>query len=230
MYCIKCGKEIPNNSKFCNGCGFPVVEKSAKDFEAEQQPEVDVVEDIKKKLQEIDNRKRPTAKKGGIVKSAFASMKNAIREEAAASGLTLFDDGFEEKKLADKKALIQNYPLPTSPKALASFAKYINSNIVAKINEPDDLTPIWKEKLKKVYIFAKAELSSTKEFVQIQKYYKANKKRERLPTIRLLVLFLACFILIGLIESIVFQKIGLIFLCAILLFVVAFSLLFLYLE
>lgn len=176
MYCIKCGKEIPNNSKFCNGCGFPVVEKSAKDFEAEQQPEVDVVEDIKKKLQEIDNRKRPTAKKGGIVKSAFASMKNAIREEAAASGLTLFDDGFEEKKLADKKALIQNYPLPTSPKALASFAKYINSNIVAKINEPDDLTPIWKEKLKKVYIFAKAELSSTKEFVQIQKYYKANKK------------------------------------------------------
>ncbi len=27
MYCSQCGKEIPENSKFCNECGSPVVEK-----------------------------------------------------------------------------------------------------------------------------------------------------------------------------------------------------------
>ncbi len=27
MYCSQCGKEIPENSKFCNECGSPVIEK-----------------------------------------------------------------------------------------------------------------------------------------------------------------------------------------------------------
>lgn len=34
MYCSQCGKEIPENSKFCNDCSSPVVEKKA--------PQVDI--------------------------------------------------------------------------------------------------------------------------------------------------------------------------------------------
>ena len=204
VYCSQCGKEIPNNSRFCNECGSPVVEKSKTDFEPKQQPEFDAVADIQKKLRVIDNRKRPSGKKNGVVKSAFESLKNTIREETAASGLKLFDDGFEEEKLADKKKLIQNYPLPTSPKALASFAKYINSEIEAKKKEPDALTPVWKEKLKQVHLFAETELSSTEEFAEIQKCHKANKRRERHAATREFIVLLAFPILAAFIVSLVF--------------------------
>ena len=203
MYCSKCGKEIPNNSRFCNECGSPVTEDSKTDFEPKQ-PAFNAVEDIQKKLREIDNRKRPPAKKGGVVKSAFESLKNTIREEAAASGLTLFDDGFEEEKLADKKKVIQDYPLPTSPKALASFAKYINSEIEAKKKEPDALTPVWKEKLKQLHLFAETEFSSSEEFADIQKCHKANKRRERHAAIREFVVLLLFPILAAFIVSLVF--------------------------
>lgn len=205
MYCSQCGKEIPNNSRFCNECGAPVAEKSQTDFEPKTQSTFDAVEDIQKILREIDNRKRPSVKKGGVVKSAFESLKKTIREEAAASGLKLFDDGFEEEKLADKKKLILNYPLPTSPKALANFAKYINLEIEAKKKEPDALTPIWKEKLRQVHQFAETELGSTEEFAEIQKFHKANKRRERHAAIREFVVLLAFPILAAFIVSLVFH-------------------------
>lgn len=202
MYCNQCGKEIPNNSRFCNECGCPVFKDIKNDYEPKQ-PAFDAVKDIQNKLREIDGRKRPLSKKGGVVKSAFESLKNTIREEAAASGLTLFDDGFEEEKLADKKKLIQNYPLPTSPKALASFAKYINSEIEAKKKDPDALTLVWKEKLKQVQLVAETELSSTEEFAVIQKCHKANKRRERHAAIREFIVLLAFPILVAFIESLV---------------------------
>lgn len=205
MYCSQCGKEIPNNSKFCNVCGYPVVENSKTDFEPKQQPMFDAVNDLRKRLREIDNRKRPSSTKSGVVKSAFESLKKTIREEAAASGLKLFDDDFEEEKLSDKKKLIQNYPLPSSAKALLSFAKYINSEIEAKKKEPDALTPIWKEKLSQVYLFGKAEFKGTEELAEIQEYLKTNKRRERHATIREFIVLLAFPILAAFIVSLVFN-------------------------
>ena len=204
VYCSQCGKEIPNNSKFCCECGYPISEREKNDFETKQLA-FDAVEDIQKKLREIDNRKRPLTKKDGVVKSAVASLKNTIREESSALGFKLFDDGFEEKKLADKKKLIQNYPIPTSPKALVSFAKYINLEIEAKKKEPDDLTPVWKEKLKQVYLFAQTELGHSEDFAGIQKCHKTNKRRERHAAIREFVVLLSCPILAAFIISLVFQ-------------------------
>ena len=106
--------------------------------------------------------------------------------------------------MADKKKLIQDYPLPTSPKALASFAKYINLEIEAKKKEPDALTPVWKEKLKQVHLFAETEFNSTEEFADIQKCHKANKRRERHAAIREFIVLLAFPILAAFIVSLVF--------------------------
>lgn len=205
MYCSQCGKELSEKSKFCSNCGCPVEEENKPSSAPVQQSSFDAVEDIQKKLREIDSRKRPSAKKGGVVKSAFESLKETIREEASASGLGFFNDSFEEQKLADKKQLILNYPLPTSPKALASFAKYINSEIEAKKKEPDTLTPVWKEKLKQVHLFAETELSSTDEFAEIQKCHKANKRREMHAAIREFVVLLIFPILAAFIVSLVFR-------------------------
>ncbi len=202
MYCSQCGKEIPNNSKFCYECGSPTPQGDKIDPKPAESP-FDAVDDIKNKLSAIDNRKRPVIKKNGVVKSALESLKNTIREEAATAGFELFDDGFEEGKLADKKKLIKDYPIPTSPKALASFAKYINSEIEAKKKHPDALTPIWQEKLKQVQLFAKTELDSTEEFAEIQKCYKANKRRERHATIREYIVLLWFPILAAFIASLV---------------------------
>lgn len=39
MYCNKCGKEIPENSKFCNECGSPIIEKNEQQIVvASEQP------------------------------------------------------------------------------------------------------------------------------------------------------------------------------------------------
>lgn len=205
MYCSQCGKELSEKSKFCSNCGCSVEEEAKPTPSPIQQSSFDTVEDIQRKLREIDSRKRPTAKKSGVVKSAFESLKETIREEAAASGLGFFNDSFEEQKLEDKKQLILNYPLPTSPKALASFAKYINLEIEAKKKEPDALTPVWKEKLKQVHLFAETELSSTEEFAEIQKCHKANKRRERHATIREFIVLLAFPIVGAFIVSLVFH-------------------------
>lgn len=205
MYCSQCGKELSEKSKFCSNCGCPVEEEDKLSSAPTQQSSFDAVEDIQKKLREIDNRQKPSVKKSGVVKSAFESLKETIREEASASGLEFFNSSFEEQKLADKKQLILNYPLPTSPKALASFAKYINSEIEAKKKAPDALTPVWKEKLKQVHLFAETELSSTKEFAEIQKCHKANKRRERHAAIREFIVLLALPIVVAFIVSLVFH-------------------------
>ncbi len=205
MYCSQCGKELSEKSKFCSNCGCPVEEEAKPTPAPVQQSSFDAVEDLRRKLREIDSRKRPTTKKSGVVKSAFESLKETIREEAAASGLGFFNDSFEEQKLEDKKQLILNYPLPTSPKVLASFAKYINLEIEAKKKEPDALTPVWKEKLKQVHLFAKTEMSTTEEFAEIQKCHKANKRRERHAAIREYIVLLAFPILAAFIVSLVFS-------------------------
>ena len=200
MYCSQCGKDISETAKFCSNCGCPVPEEEKPNLASKQQSAFDAVEDIQKKLREIDNRKKPPVKKGDVLKSAL----DVVKGETSALGL-IFGDSFESKKLEDKKQLILDYPLPTSPKALASFAKYINSEIEAKKKEPDALTEVWKEKLKQVHLFAEIELSTTAEFAEIQKCHKANKRRERHAAIREFVVLLIFPILAAFIVSIVFH-------------------------
>ncbi len=190
MYCSQCGKKLSETANFCSNCGYPIHEEEKSNFASKPQSSFDAVDDIQKKLREIDNRKKPSVKKGGVVKSTIESIKETIREEAVASGLVFFSDSFEEKKIADKKQLILNYPLPTSPEELERFAKYINLELEAKKKAPDALTEVWKEKLKQVHLFAKNELHTTEEFAEIQKCYKANKRRERHSTIREFVVWL----------------------------------------
>lgn len=196
----QCGNEISQTSKFCINCGCPVSVEGESAFNEIPQSNFDVVEDIKRKLREIDKRKKPPAKKGGVIKSTL----EIIRGESSVLDL-VFSDDFEAEKLADKKQLILDYPLPNSPKALASFAKYINSEIASKKREPDELTEVWKEKLNQIHLFAKAELSDSEEFAEIQKCHKDNKRRERHAKIREYVVFLFFPIIAAFCFSIAFR-------------------------
>jgi len=205
VYCNHCKKETPTNANYCLGCGSPFSETPKTDSAPKPQSTFDAIEDIQKKLQEIDNRKRPSAKNNGSVKSAFESLKQTIRDEAVSSGLTLFNDRFEEEKLADKKKLIQNYPLPSSPQALEHLAKYIISEIDAKKKNPDALTPIWKEKFEQVYKHAKTYFSDTKEFSEIQKYENANERRKRHASIREYIVLSAFAVIPAFILSLIYH-------------------------
>ena len=182
MNCSQCGKETPDNSSFCNVCGCPIPEKDKTASEPKQQPPFSATEDIKKKLREIDKCKKTPSK------------KNSLKEE----------------KLADKETLIQNYPLPNSPKELVKFTKYIYSKIQIKKKKTDDLLPVWEQKLEQVYLFAENNLSSTEEFTKIQMFYIANKRRKRHAKIREYVVLLAAMlvipILVAFIESLVLHR------------------------
>jgi len=173
MYCNQCGVEIRENSKFCSNCGCPVPKEKPGGFSTQKQPSFNAVEDLMQKLEEIDNRKKPTPKKGAFVQSTL----DRIKKEAATAGLEV-EDKFEEKKVEDKKRLILNYPLPTSPNALLAFAQYLYSEISAKKKFPNSLTEAWKEKLKQVYLFAKKNFRTAEEFSEIQNCYKRFKRRE----------------------------------------------------
>lgn len=200
MYCSQCGKKIPGTSKFCSECGCSVSVEDETTSAVNHQSAHDAVVDLQKQLREIDKRKKPPAKKENVIKSALKVATGGV------SPLDLvFGDSFEEKKTEDKKQLILDYPLPTSPKALASLARYINSEIVAKKREPDALTDVWKEKLMQLYLFAETEYSDTEEFAEIKKYYKAKKRRERHSVVRELVVWLLFPIVAAIILTIVFQ-------------------------
>lgn len=181
MNCSQCGKETPANSSFCNVCGCPISEMDKTASEPKQQSALDATEDIKKKLREIDKCKKAPSKK----------------------------DSLKEEKLAAKETLIQNYPIPNSPKELVKFAKYLYSKIQTKKEKNDALLPVWKQKLEQVYLFAEKNLSSTEEFRKIQMLYNANKRRERHAKIRkhvvLFVLVLVYPILAAFIASLVFH-------------------------
>ncbi len=138
------------------------------------QSTLNAVEDIKRRLKEIDNRKRPPIKKDDVIKSAVKAFK---RETSVPDAV--LTDTFAEKKLADKKSLILNYPLPRSPKDLLCFTKFVASEIAATKREPDALTYTWREKLKQIYLFAEENLKETEELGAIQKYYKDDSRRAR---------------------------------------------------
>ena len=63
MYCSQCGKEISEKSKFCSNCGCPVEEEAKPAPAPIQQSSFDAVEDIQRKLREIDSRKKPPIKR-----------------------------------------------------------------------------------------------------------------------------------------------------------------------
>ena len=54
MYCSQCGKEISETAKFCSNCGCPIPEEEKPNSTSKQQSSFDAVEDIQKKLREIE--------------------------------------------------------------------------------------------------------------------------------------------------------------------------------
>lgn len=161
------------------------------------------VEDIKNRLKEIDNRKRPPIKKSDVVKSVTKVLKRETSVlETLDSALT---DTFSEKKLEDKKKLVQTYNLPTTPKELLAFAKFVNSEIVTKKNESDPLMYTWKEKLKEIYLYAEKNIRETEAFATIQKYYNDDKRREKRSQMGAVIFLLAGPIITAFVLSLVYE-------------------------
>ncbi len=175
MYCDQCGKRIAKTSKFCSGCGSPVLGEENVSHE-EKESILDPVKDIQKKLREIDNRKKPPKKKENTVKKAFDVLKGKV------SILDLvFDDDFESQKMSDKKKLILEYPMPNSCDNLKKLATYMNSQIASNGREIDSLTDVWKEKLMRMildYPIPKSE-KQLEEFVQFINSEIESRKRTR---------------------------------------------------
>ena len=103
-------------------------------------------------------------------------------------------------KSAQKRKVVEPDCVQTH---LEHFAKYINSEIELKKTSPDVLTDVWNEKLKQVYSFAQAHFEGTNELAEIQKCYRANKRREQRAAIREWLLPLSLFIAAGLIASLI---------------------------
>lgn len=198
MYCSQCGKRIAKTSRFCSGCGSPIVDE--EDFSAKEQEEpYDPVKDIKKKLKEIDSRKKPVRKK-----KTLKNVVNVFKGEESVFDL-LFEDDFEGQKLSEKKRVILDFQIPDSLDGLEKFAKYINSQIQKK----DELMSAWKEKLKQVYDYSKSKAKKSNTHKKVKEYYKAEKNRELRHEYRGFVWFLLFPVVWAFVYSLICQYIWL---------------------
>lgn len=201
MYCSQCGKKIADTSKFCTGCGSPVVEEDEFEVSAQHKITYDAVEDIQHQLNMIDNREK-TLRTKKANRSFLEIVKDELFEEEYEEK---YNNEFKEKKQADKQKLILNFPLPNTSEDLLHFTKYIHSMITEIKKNNDPLIETWKEKLKQVYLFAKKEFSSSEEFVAIQNIYKLYKREDQRHTIGVLGFLMFDLMVLGVIVSLLNQ-------------------------
>lgn len=164
MFCSSCGKQLTEGSKFCNGCGSPVI-KSA-------QPE--------------SNSKRKTVIDGEIHKCPnCGSQLNAFEHKCKDCGYELrgsnidnvvkeFADKLERTNSVDKKnELISNFYIPNTKEDIYEFFILAISNLTTDVK----CAEAWKSKLEQTYHKAKLSFGNTSEFEYIDKLYAKTMRK-----------------------------------------------------
>ena len=194
MHCKHCGENLVEEEKFCRSCGATIDENTEKNCtekkKSERQTSYDAVEDLKKKLESIERRKKPSTIKNEALKKVFDLVKN----EAEEAGIS-FDIKYKNKKLQDKKQTIDDFPLPDSAEELLNLSKYIQKQILSKRKNDNDLKETWQEKLKEAYRYAKKEFCDTEQFFEIETCYKKVRRKARHEAMRPIAIFPAFIII-----------------------------------
>jgi hypothetical protein len=166
MFCSKCGKQLEEGSKFCNGCGSHV-NKNA-------QPE--------------SSSKRKTVFDGEIHKCPnCGSQLNAFEHKCKDCGYELrgsiidnvvkeFADKLEGTNSVNKKnELISNFYIPNTKEDIYEFFILAISNLTTDV----ECAEAWKSKLEQTYHKAKLSFGNTSEFEYIDKLYARTMRNYR---------------------------------------------------
>ena len=167
-FCINCGQQIVNGSKFCANCGESVNQINA------------TTDNERKTVYEGEIHKCPHC---GEVLKAFETTcptcKFEIRGTKVTSAVSDFAQKLEKIDLEEKRVeLIKNFYIPNTKEDIYEFFIHAMSNLNVGGKELE----AWQVKLEQTYHKAKLSFGNTKEFDYIENLYKntirENKKRE----------------------------------------------------
>lgn len=162
-YCIKCGKELPDEAEFCSSCG------------------------AKQSSSNTENEKRKIVYDGEIIKCpkcgedvrSFESKCSSCGWEKTTISVKQFATKLENISSEEKRIkLIKDFYIPNTKGDINEFFIYAISNLSAGGKESE----VWQIKLEQTYHKAKLTFGDSPEFEYIQKLYsktlKDNKKNK----------------------------------------------------
>ena len=201
MYCRKCGKQIPDNSRFCSFCG----EDLSTDTKIEQE------EHGKKRKVVFDGEIHKCPNCGEILDAFVTKCPTCGFEIRGTKGGTNKVEELAEKlqktnNVSKKKELISNFYVPNTKEDIIEFFTLA----VSQIDDDNACSEAWCSKLDQTLIKAKLSFGNTEEYKYLVKLYgdaKKNKKKEDAKKHRRITIRIIASVILG-IAGTVFMVIG----------------------
>lgn len=201
MYCRKCGKQIPDNSRFCSFCG----EDLSIDTKIEQE------EHGKKRKVVFDGEIHKCPNCGEILDAFVTKCPTCGFEIRGTKGGTNKVEELAEKlqktnNVVKKKELISNFYVPNTKEDIIEFFTLA----VSQIDDDNACSEAWCSKLDQTLIKAKLSFGNTEEYKYLVKLYgdaKKNKKKEDAKKHRRITIRIIASVILGIVGT-VFMVIG----------------------
>ena len=207
MYCSKCGKKLPDNAKFCDGCGAkivhdePVVEEKKTTEAPAKQESVAIPPAIPPKNKEGQVHKCPYC--GEILPFDAVKCPSCGREirdreatwsvESLAEKLNATDDN--DKKIE----LIKTFPIPNSREDILGFMIMASSNFDARYyatnSNADTVSGAWLSKIEECYTKGKIMFQDKKDLANLDMVYRQTHKKAVITQRLRIAMIVAGFVL-----------------------------------
>ena len=226
-YCKNCGKQLPDDARFCVDCGTPIKEASSKrrveqagtiykcpncgemlesmtavcpacGYEIRNVKAVSSVQTFAEQFAKIEAEEMPQVENNSFMKRVFG---RDLRETPAR--LEEARRTFEKQKRDKKINFISNYPVPNTKEDLAEFALLVTTNL--KDSSDDEVYEAWVGKLEQLYQKAEILIPTDPMFERIEDtYHKATSKAQRKRMVPILLIagpIITCLLIIGFISN-----------------------------
>lgn len=203
MYCRKCGKQIPDNSRFCSFCG----EDLSSDINTEHE------ERGKKRKVVFDGEIHKCPNCGEILDAFVTKCPTCGFEIRGTKGGANKVEELAEKlqkanNTSKNKELISNFYVPNTKEDIIEFFTLA----VSQIDDDNECSEAWCSKLDQTLIKAKLSFGNTEEYRYLVKLYndaKKNKKKVDARKYRKITIRIIASAILG-IAGTVFMVIGII--------------------
>ena len=200
-YCKNCGKQLPDDAKFCVDCGTPVKEERstkrveqagtvykcpncgevlnsftticpACGYEVRGAKTVSSVQKFAEQLEQIEAEQMPVSEKKSVMKKMFGKDLGDFSVKSALA--------FNSQKKAKKLNLISNFPIPNTKEDILEFMLLAVSNIQGSGDSDDALLSTWTGKLEQAYQKARISMRNDPDFKEVEAIYSRIVQKARL--------------------------------------------------
>lgn len=163
-FCVNCGQEIKEGTKFCTNCGSAVV------------PHIKPENSERKTFYDGEIRKCPSC--GEVINSFMVNCPACgyeLRGSTATSSVQrLYWELNRATSVEQKILMIRNYPIPNAKEDIIEFMILASSNIGGEADK--GIFEAWAAKFEQAYQKAQMTLQTDTSFAQIEEIYEKTEK------------------------------------------------------